>query len=66
MLTSLEAGLQYLINTKLPEITPSEENSSGLEDSSQMPFIIRSNSIQQANEEKSDVELFFEVCWSVC
>ena len=62
LLTSLEAGLQYLTSKQVSAATPTEERTKTLEDSGQISFIIRTDSIQQANDEKSDVELFFEVC----
>ena len=66
LLTSLEAGLQYLTsNQKLPAATPCEDISKSLEDSGKISLIIRCNSIQYTNDKKSDVELFFEVCLSV-
>ena len=66
LLTSLEAGLQYLTSNQKPSAaTPSEDGSKSLEDSGKISLIIRCNSIQCTNDKKSDVELFFEVCPSV-
>jgi len=54
LLTSLEAGLQYLTSNQLPAAMPNEEKS--LE--SATGFVIRSDSV--CTSEKSEVDMFFE------